>query len=134
VIGPSEKEAPVAVTDRADWTRLIIGLVAIYELFQWSAARLGSDRGQAGLAVAGIVVSATLSVEFLWFDGPSRRPSAQWGLDMEHRSVPVLQGGWASLAANGSARKHVLRRHLFPPPEKAFRELGVRERRSSVLQ
>lgn len=66
MIGPSENEPPVAVTDRADWTRLVIGLVAIYALFQWSAARLGSDRGQAGLVVAGIVVSATLFVELLW--------------------------------------------------------------------
>lgn len=55
----------VAVSDRSDWTRLAIGLVVVYGLFQWSAARLGSDRGQAGLAVAAIVVSATLCVESL---------------------------------------------------------------------
>jgi membrane protease YdiL (CAAX protease family) len=56
----------VAISNRSEWSRLALGLIAVFVLFQWSAARLGSDLGQAGLAVAGIVVSGTLLVEFLW--------------------------------------------------------------------
>ena len=55
-----------AVSSRADWGRLTLGLASIYALFQWSALRLGSDRGQAGLLVAAIVVTGTLFVEYAW--------------------------------------------------------------------
>lgn len=38
---------------------LTIGVAAVYLLFELVARRLGSDRGQAGLAVAAVVVAAT---------------------------------------------------------------------------
>jgi membrane protease YdiL (CAAX protease family) len=66
VMGTPEIGSSIAVSDRSDWTRLALGLIAVYVLFQWSAATLGSDRGQAGLVVAGIVVSGTVLVESLW--------------------------------------------------------------------
>jgi len=43
--------------------RLLVGLAAVFALFQWSATALGSDRGQAGLAVCALVVTALLVVE-----------------------------------------------------------------------
>jgi membrane protease YdiL (CAAX protease family) len=46
-----------------EWWRLLLGLVAIFTLFQWSASALGSDRGQAGMSVGALVVGATLVVE-----------------------------------------------------------------------
>jgi membrane protease YdiL (CAAX protease family) len=55
------------VSARSEWSRLVGGLIAVYGLFQWSAVRLGSDRGEAGLVVAGLVVGATLLVEVVWF-------------------------------------------------------------------
>jgi membrane protease YdiL (CAAX protease family) len=84
---PSDIESPTAVSDRSDWTRLAIGLVAVYGLFQWSAVRLGSDRGQAGLAVVGIVVGATLFVESLW-----SRPSTTSTLRAVGLGRPRVQG------------------------------------------
>ena len=89
MIGPSKDEPSVAVSDRTDWTRLAIGLVAVFGLFQWSAARLGSDRGQAGLAVAGIVVSGTLVVEYLWW----RR-----SITSTLRTIGLGQPRWQGLA------------------------------------
>ena len=51
------------VTDR----RLLVGLLAVVALFHWSATALGSDRGQAGIAVGALVVAATLTMERRWF-------------------------------------------------------------------
>ena len=59
---------PKAVSTGSEWVRLILGLMLVYALFHWSALELGSDRGQAGLVVAAIVVCGTLFV-----DGPWRR-------------------------------------------------------------
>ena len=53
---------------RTHRVRLLSGLVAVFALFQWIATALHSDRGQAGVIVALIVVSATLSVR-RWLDG-----------------------------------------------------------------
>ena len=47
--------------------RLFLGVLLIFALFHWSAERLGSDRGQAGLIVGALVVAATLTVERAWF-------------------------------------------------------------------
>jgi membrane protease YdiL (CAAX protease family) len=47
-------------------TRMLLGFVAVYALFQWSAVSLGSERGQAGVLVAALVVGATLAVERAW--------------------------------------------------------------------
>jgi membrane protease YdiL (CAAX protease family) len=60
--------------------RLIAGLVAVYLVFHVSAAALGSDRGQAGIVVAGIVVSLTLVVERLLFERPIGRAVRELGL------------------------------------------------------
>ena len=54
-----------AIVTPSDWARLLAGLVLIFALFQWSAATLGSDRGQAGLIVGMLVVAATFAVERL---------------------------------------------------------------------
>ena len=48
-------------------TRFLLGFLAVFALFHWSATALGSDRGQAGLDVGGLVVAATLAIERLWF-------------------------------------------------------------------
>jgi membrane protease YdiL (CAAX protease family) len=47
--------------------RLLLGLVIVAVLFDRVATALGSDRGQAGLAVGSLVVVATLAVEALVF-------------------------------------------------------------------
>lgn len=51
--------------------RLLAGLASVFLIFHFTAAALGSDRGQWGLAIAAIVVSATLFAERLLFSPPS---------------------------------------------------------------
>jgi len=58
------------------WTRLGLGLVAVFAVFQWSAVALGSDRGQAGLIVGALVVASTLAVERFAF-GRALAPAAR---------------------------------------------------------
>jgi membrane protease YdiL (CAAX protease family) len=50
-----------------DWVRLAAGLVLVFALFQGLGVALGSDRGQAGLLIAGAVVAALLATEWVLF-------------------------------------------------------------------
>lgn len=54
------------VFTRAEWVRLLVGLCLVYALFQWAGSALGSDRGQAGIPIAVIIVAATLGFECIW--------------------------------------------------------------------
>jgi membrane protease YdiL (CAAX protease family) len=54
------------ISTAATWTRLLVELTAVFAIFQWSAAALGSDRGEAGVLVGAVVVGATLLVQRLW--------------------------------------------------------------------
>lgn len=68
VISATAEDSPAgSISTSSQWTRLLCGLIAIFAIFQWSAAALGSDRGQAGLIVGAVVTLATLAVERLWF-------------------------------------------------------------------
>jgi predicted benzoate:H+ symporter BenE len=49
------------VNTPAAWLRLVAGLGVVFALFQWIASALHSDRGQAGAAVAVLVVGATVA-------------------------------------------------------------------------
>ena len=75
------------VVTAADKVRLVIGLAAIFLFFQWLGIRFGSDRGQAGLIVGGLVVAATLAAERLLFD--TRIAAACTGLGL---GKPRLRG------------------------------------------
>lgn len=46
---------------------MLLGLVAVFVLFQWVASELGSTRGEAGVIVGVVVVGALLIVERLLF-------------------------------------------------------------------
>jgi membrane protease YdiL (CAAX protease family) len=52
------------------WTRLLLGVLVVFAVFHWSAAALGSDRGQAGMLVAALVVGLTLTIERAWSGRP----------------------------------------------------------------
>lgn len=56
----------MGVASRDQWTRLLLGFAAVCALFQWSALSLGSNRGEAGVLVAALVVGALLAVERAW--------------------------------------------------------------------
>jgi len=62
------------------WARLVVGLAAIFALFDWLASALGSDRGQAGLIVGAIVVAATIAAERLLFGTPLNQIPRDLGL------------------------------------------------------
>lgn len=51
------------VDGASSWIRLGASVLALFAIFQWSAAALGSDRGQAGVIVCALVVGATLLCE-----------------------------------------------------------------------
>lgn len=48
--------------------QMLLGLLAVFVLFQWVASELGSTRGEAGVIVGLIVVVATLIVQRFLFD------------------------------------------------------------------
>ena len=57
----------VGVRSRESWLRLLLGLAFVYVVLQWTAAALGSVRGEFGLAVGALVVVACLAAERLLF-------------------------------------------------------------------
>lgn len=50
------------------WLRLLIGLILVFGIFQWTATALESDRGQFGGLVGLLVVTATVLAEKLLFN------------------------------------------------------------------
>ena len=80
----------MAPVDRA--IRLIVGLSAVFALFQWVAFTFGSDRGQAGLLVGAVVVVATVVADSVLFGGSPARAARLLGL-----GVPARRGLLAAL-------------------------------------
>lgn len=72
--------AAVGYSSRATVARVTLGLFAVFLLFHASAAALGSDRGQAGLAVGAIVLAATITVERGLFGTPASLAVKSLGL------------------------------------------------------
>ncbi len=82
-----------SIDTASEWRRLLAGLVAVFALFHWSALVLGSDRGQAGLVVGLLVVTATIAVERVLFGQPFGRAAQTVGL-----GTPTIRGLAASAA------------------------------------
>ena len=68
------------VFSAGQWARLLVGLAGAFTLFQGSAVALGSDRGQAGLLVAALVVGCVLAAERAWFSSTLRAAARAVGL------------------------------------------------------
>jgi membrane protease YdiL (CAAX protease family) len=62
------------------WLRLLAGLALVFALFQAAGELLGSDRGQAGVAIALLVLAALALVERLLFGTPMRHAPQSLGL------------------------------------------------------
>lgn len=78
---------------KAAWPRLIAGLAAAYAVFQLSADALGSDYGQAGLAVAALVLATLFAAERVLFGEPPARAARLLGLGRPHpRGVAAAAG------------------------------------------
>jgi len=75
------------------WLRLLLGLILVFALFHWSAAALGSDRGQAGLIVGALVVAATLAVQRVFFRQPVLLAAVAVGLDRPRVKGLLVAGG-----------------------------------------
>lgn len=76
---------------------LLPGLFIVYFLFEASARSLGSDRGQAGLLVAALVIAAALTIQRLQFEGSLAQAAAALGLGM-----PSLRGMLAAAILGGA--------------------------------
>lgn len=70
------------ISTSSEWLRLVLGLVAVFVLFQSSANILRSDRGQAGLVVGALVVAATIAVERVFFGQRVVAAARALGLDL----------------------------------------------------
>ncbi len=81
----------------AEWARLLLGLLAIFTLFQWSAVSLGSDRGEAGLLVGALVLGTTLAVERAWTGQTLRSAAHAIGLGIPHRTGLAVSFGISAL-------------------------------------
>ena len=69
-----------SIDSRGAWLRLLAGFSVVFALFQWSAAQFGSDRGQAGVVVAAIVLTGVLGAEVLLFGAGLREAIRRLGL------------------------------------------------------
>ena len=65
----SQASVPGGIYGLSQWLRLLLGLILVFGLFQWSAVALTSDRGQSGVIVGLLVVGATIALERLLFGG-----------------------------------------------------------------
>jgi hypothetical protein len=65
---------------QSEWLKLLIGLAAVFALFQWVASTLGSNCGQAGVTVGLIVTAEVIITERLFFSGHSCRRQKPWDL------------------------------------------------------
>jgi membrane protease YdiL (CAAX protease family) len=77
---------------RVQWSRLLIGLIAVFALFQWSADALGSYRGQAGVTVGLLVVAAALGAERLLFGKSFKEAAVALGLGFPARRGILTAG------------------------------------------
>jgi membrane protease YdiL (CAAX protease family) len=84
--------AAVGYSSRATVARVTLGLFAVFLLFHASAAALGSDRGQAGLAVGAIVIAATIAVERALFATPASVAVTLLGLGRPHLTGVAAAG------------------------------------------
>lgn len=55
------------VISRGQWAKLLAGLAVVFAVFQLLAHALDSNRGEAGLLVAGVVIAALMGIECLIF-------------------------------------------------------------------
>ena len=67
VVSMNREAHSPAIISFSQWLRLLLGLGLVFFLFHGTADRLASDRGQAGLFIGALVVTATLVVERVLF-------------------------------------------------------------------
>jgi membrane protease YdiL (CAAX protease family) len=72
---------------REEFGKLVAGLALVFAGFQWAATVLASDRGQAGVLIAALVVAALLAVQRLFFAEPFAAAVRALGL-----GPPALRG------------------------------------------
>jgi membrane protease YdiL (CAAX protease family) len=69
-LSTGKAEPPIGSAD--SWLRLLAGLALVFALFQAAGQHLGSDRGQAGAAIAALVLSALVLAERWLFGTPTK--------------------------------------------------------------
>jgi membrane protease YdiL (CAAX protease family) len=83
--------------DRAAWLRLVLGLFLVFGLFHGSATILESDRGQRGLIVAALVVTATAAANWIVRRGSGVASLRQLGLVAPRPAGIVVAAGVTGL-------------------------------------
>lgn len=81
----------------ADWLRLVLGLFLVFALFQWSATILGSDRGQQGILIGGVIVAATAAADWWLLRHPHAPTVRHLGLGRPRTGGIVLAAGASCL-------------------------------------
>ena len=79
--------------ERAGWFRLVLGLTLVFAIFHGAATRLASDRGQDGVPIALLVVSATAAIQRFLLGRRGDTLVRQLGL-----GVPRARGVLAAIA------------------------------------
>ena len=92
----SSEPASARIEGAADWFRLVLGLFLVFGLFHGSATILGSDRGQRGILVAILVVTATAMAE-VFLLRRQRGAVRRLGLGRPRSEGMVVAAGTASL-------------------------------------
>ena len=76
-----------------DWIKLLAGLAFVFALFQGLGQALSSDRGQAGLLIAALVLAALLAVECALFGQPPAAALLSLGLGRPAASGVLVASG-----------------------------------------
>lgn len=80
-----------------NWAKLLTGLLVAYAVFQLAALSLGSTRGEAGIAVAALVVIVLLTIERVLFGNGIASAAGLLGFDK-----PAARGLTAALSTTAA--------------------------------
>ena len=72
----------VVIAGPGRWLRLVLGLAVVFALFHVVANTLGSARGEAGVAIAALVVTGVAAIDRLLFKAPPRDVIRHLGLGL----------------------------------------------------
>ncbi|MGE3466502.1 MAG: lysostaphin resistance A-like protein [Pyrinomonadaceae bacterium] len=83
-------DSELKIASQKSWLKLLSGVAIIFAIFQLLGETLKSDRGQAGVVIALIIVGATLTAEILFFRGSIGSAALRLGLGFpDHRGMLI---------------------------------------------
>jgi membrane protease YdiL (CAAX protease family) len=82
MLRPSNSLPAALAPDHPSAAWLLLGLAIVFGLFQYLGTALGSDRGQDGVLIAGVIVGALVAIEWLVFGRSLRQAASALGLGL----------------------------------------------------